>query len=75
MARTQTTQTNDAQPRAILERARTGYEDVLTDETTRISVDSDGNATSRTPGDLQGASAAPVEPGARGVRIVIDEVL
>ena len=38
-------------------------------------VDGDGNATSRNPGDLQGAAAAPVEIGATGVEIVIDEAL
>ncbi len=38
-------------------------------------VDADGNATSRTPGDLQGASASPVEPGATGVEVVIDQAL
>ncbi len=38
-------------------------------------VDSDGNAMSRSPGDLQGAAPGPVEPGARGVSVVIDEVL
>jgi cytochrome c-type biogenesis protein CcmH len=38
-------------------------------------LDGDGNATTRSPGDLQGSSAAAVEPGASGVRIRIDEVL
>lgn len=38
-------------------------------------LDADGNATTREPGDLQGAVAGPVEPGARDVEIVIDEVL
>lgn len=38
-------------------------------------IDLDGNAVSRQPGDLQGASAAPVAPGATGVSIVIDEQL
>jgi cytochrome c-type biogenesis protein CcmH len=38
-------------------------------------IDADGNATSRTPGDLQGASAAPVRPGARGVEVLIDQAL
>jgi hypothetical protein len=37
-------------------------------------VDSDGNATTRLPGDMQGAAAAPVQPGESGVEIVIDEV-
>jgi hypothetical protein len=38
-------------------------------------LDSDGSATTRTAGDLQGASAAPVEPGAEGVEIELGEVL
>ncbi len=38
-------------------------------------VDADGNASSREPGDLTGAAAAPVEPGATGVTIRIDEKL
>ena len=38
-------------------------------------VDSDGNALSRSPGDMSGAAAGEVEPGARGVDVVIDEVL
>jgi hypothetical protein len=38
-------------------------------------IDLDGNAVSRQPGDLHGASAAPVAPGATGVSIVIDEQL
>ena len=38
-------------------------------------VDSDGNATSRNPGDLSGAAPRAVEPGARGVELVIDQVL
>jgi hypothetical protein len=38
-------------------------------------LDSDGNATSRSPGDLQGSAAAAVEPGARGVEIVLDQRL
>jgi hypothetical protein len=36
-------------------------------------LDSDGNATSRTPGDLQGAASEAVEPGATGVSIVLAE--
>ena len=35
-------------------------------------VDADGNATSREPGDLQGAAATPVDPGATDVTIRID---
>jgi hypothetical protein len=38
-------------------------------------VDADGNATSRTPGDLQGASAGALEPGATGVEVVLDQAL
>jgi cytochrome c-type biogenesis protein CcmH len=38
-------------------------------------LDSDGNATTRSAGDLQGSLPAPVEPGAEGVRIRIDEAL
>jgi cytochrome c-type biogenesis protein CcmH len=38
-------------------------------------VDADGNATSRTPGDLQGAATALVRPGARGVEVVIDQAV
>jgi cytochrome c-type biogenesis protein CcmH len=38
-------------------------------------VDSDGNATTRTPGDLQGSLAEGVQPGASGVELVIDQVL
>jgi hypothetical protein len=43
----------------------------------RISarVDSDGNATSRSPGDLQGAVELPNAPGDRGVALIIDEML
>ncbi len=38
-------------------------------------LDQDGNATSRSPGDLQGAAPAPVEPGAKGVEILLDQAL
>lgn len=38
-------------------------------------LDGDGNATTRSPGDLQGAAASPVDPGAEGVEIVLGEVL
>jgi cytochrome c-type biogenesis protein CcmH len=37
-------------------------------------IDADGNATSRTPGDLLGATPAPVEPGASGVELLIDQL-
>jgi hypothetical protein len=38
-------------------------------------VDADGNAVTRSPGDLQGATETPNAPGDRGVRLLIDEVL
>ena len=38
-------------------------------------VDADGNATSRTPGDLQGEAAGPFQPGASGVEVLIDQML
>jgi cytochrome c-type biogenesis protein CcmH len=38
-------------------------------------VDSDGDAASRTPGDLQGGVESPVSAGATGVELVLDEVL
>ena len=43
----------------------------------RISahVDADGNAMTRSPGDLQGTAETPNAPGDRGVRLLIDEVL
>ncbi|HME73653.1 MAG TPA: hypothetical protein VKM54_27895 [Myxococcota bacterium] len=38
-------------------------------------LDSDGNATTRSPGDLQGAAPGPTNPGDAQVSIVLDEVL
>lgn len=38
-------------------------------------LDADGDATTRAPGDVQGAAGAPVEPGASGVELVLDEPL
>jgi hypothetical protein len=38
-------------------------------------LDSDGDAGSRTPGDLQGRAAGVHAPGASGVVILLDEVL
>lgn len=38
-------------------------------------IDADGNAATRSPGDLQGESRERVAPGTRGVELVIDEVL
>lgn len=38
-------------------------------------LDADGNATSRTPGDLLGAAGQAVSPGASGVEIVLDQKL
>jgi hypothetical protein len=40
-----------------------------------VRLDGDGNAMTRNPGDLQGATAEPVQPGARDVEIVLDEKL
>jgi hypothetical protein len=39
-------------------------------------LDGDGNATSRSPGDVTGAArGGPVEPGATGIAIVLDTPL
>jgi hypothetical protein len=38
-------------------------------------LDGDGDAASRSPGDLQGRAPDGVEPGAGDVRIVLDEIL
>ncbi len=38
-------------------------------------IDGDGDAATRTPGDLQGAAEGTHLPGATGVTILIDEVL
>ena len=39
----------------------------------RPRIDGDGNATSKSPGDVTGtAQGGPVEPGATGVMIVLD---
>jgi hypothetical protein len=38
-------------------------------------LDADGNATSRTPGDLMGIAGQAVSPGASGVEIVLDQKL
>jgi hypothetical protein len=38
-------------------------------------LDSDGNAGTRTPGDLQGRYPDPVDPGARSLKLTLDEVL
>lgn len=38
-------------------------------------VDADGDASSRSPGDLQGGAAGSFEPGATGIDVLIDEVL
>ena len=42
--------------------------------TVSARVDADGNAMTRTPGDLLGEAASPVEPGASGIDLVIDQV-
>jgi hypothetical protein len=38
-------------------------------------LDGDGDAMTRLAGDLSGSAEAPVEPGTRGVRIVLDQRL
>ncbi|HYB12562.1 MAG TPA: hypothetical protein VEG67_03775 [Myxococcota bacterium] len=38
-------------------------------------LDSDGNATTRSPGDLQGSAPDPANPGDAQVHIVLDQVL
>jgi len=38
-------------------------------------LDRDGDASSRTPGDLQGGAAGTFAPGATGVEVVLDEAL
>ncbi len=38
-------------------------------------LDSDGNATTRTPGDLQGAAEGSFQPGDSGVELVLSERL
>ena len=38
-------------------------------------LDADGNATTRNPGDLQGAAPDSVSPGASDIEVVLDEVL
>jgi hypothetical protein len=38
-----------------------------------VRLDGDGDAMTRRPGDLSGSAQAPVEPGTRGVRIVLDQ--
>jgi hypothetical protein len=38
-------------------------------------VDADGNAVTRSPGDLQGTTETPNAPGDRGVRLLIDEAI
>jgi hypothetical protein len=38
-------------------------------------LDTDGNAMSRQPGDLEGRAPGVVSPGATGVAVVLDEVL
>jgi hypothetical protein len=40
-----------------------------------VRVDADGNAMTRNPGDLEGASGTPNAPGDRGVTLLIDKVL
>jgi cytochrome c-type biogenesis protein CcmH len=40
-----------------------------------VRVDSDGNVTTRSPGDLQGAAEGGFHPGDTGVALVLDESL
>ena len=40
-----------------------------------VRVDADGNASTRNPGDLVGSAPGLYEPGARGVAVLIDEIL
>lgn len=41
----------------------------------QVRLDGDGNAMTRLPGDVQGATPEPLQPGATGVTIVLDEKL
>ncbi len=43
--------------------------------TVTARIDSDGNAMSRNPGDLQGALPSPVDTGTQGLQLVIDQQL
>ena len=38
-------------------------------------LDSDGNAGTRTPGDLQGQYPESVDPGAKSLQLTLDEAL
>jgi cytochrome c-type biogenesis protein CcmH len=38
-------------------------------------LDTDGNAATRSPGDIQGRYPDPVDPGAKSLAITLDEVL
>jgi len=38
-------------------------------------LDGDGNATTRSPGDLQGSAPGPVQPGDDGVELILDQRL
>jgi hypothetical protein len=40
--------------------------------TVTARLDSDGNAMTKLPGDLVGAVATPVAPGASGLKLVLD---
>lgn len=43
--------------------------------TVSVRIDADGNAMTREPGDLQGTLPSAVSPGARGLELVVDELL
>jgi hypothetical protein len=43
--------------------------------TVTARIDSDGDAMSRSPGDMQGAAPSPVQPGQTGIEVVVDDVL
>ena len=38
-------------------------------------LDGDGNAMTRTPGDLQGSTTDPLQPGARNVEVLLDQTI
>jgi hypothetical protein len=43
--------------------------------TLSVKIDTDGNAMTRTPGDLQAAPGTPFNPGDRDVTLLIDEAI
>lgn len=40
-----------------------------------VRIDKDGDAATKTPGDMMGKTSAPVAVGSKGVKIVIDQTL